>query len=56
MHPIRIIIPLVFIALFLVYIVYLILSKKDVKTIQKVLYPGLFFIAVWAVIFFLILK
>lgn len=56
MHPIRLGIPLVVIAIFLVYILYLVLTKKDSKTITRVLYPGLFFIAVWAVIFFLILK
>ncbi len=54
MHPIRIGIPLVLIAIFVVYILHLVLSKKDSKTIKKVLYPGLFFIAIWVVIFLFI--
>lgn len=56
MHPIRIGIPLVMITLFLIYIVYMVISKKDPKSIKKTLYPGLFFIGVWAVIYFVILK
>lgn len=56
MHAIRIGIPIVFIAIFVVSLLYLVLSKKDPKTIKKVLYPGLFFIAVWAIIYFVLLK
>lgn len=56
MHPIRIGIPLVIIAIFIVYLVYMVVTKKDQKAIKKVLYPGLFFIGVWALIFFLLLK
>jgi hypothetical protein len=56
MHPIRVIIPLVFIVLFSLYIAYLLIKKKDKSTVKKVLYPGLFFIGVWAAIYFLIFR
>lgn len=56
MNPIRLGIPLVLIALFIVYILYLVISKKDAATIKKVAYPGLFFMAVWVVIFFFVLR
>jgi hypothetical protein len=51
MNPLRLIIPFFFIVLFIGYVVYMILTKKDVKRIKQVVYPGLFFISVWAVIY-----
>lgn len=56
MHPLRLGIPILLIALFVVYVLYLALSKKDARTIKRVLYPGLFFISVWIVIYFFVLK
>jgi len=56
MHPIRIGIPLVLIAVFIFYVFYLVIIKKDSKKTKSVLYPGLFFIAIWAIVFFLILR
>ena len=51
----RIVIPLALIALFAGYMLYLLLIKKDRKAAAGLLYPGLFFIAVWAAIYFLML-
>ncbi len=52
MNPFRLGIPLILIALFLGYVVYLVVRKKDAKTIKSILYPGLFFIGVWIPLFF----
>ncbi|MCC7524981.1 MAG: hypothetical protein IT250_09170 [Chitinophagaceae bacterium] len=41
---------------FVVYLLYLLLVKKDKKTVKDFLYPGLFFIAVWTVVYFLWIK
>lgn len=41
---------------FVVYLLYLLLIKKDFKKLKAFLYPGLFFIAVWVAIYFLWLK
>lgn len=49
-------ISIALIAIFIIYILYLLIIKGDMKKFKTVLYPGLLFIAVWAVIFFLILK
>lgn len=49
-------IPIGLIAIFLVYLFYLLLIKKDKKKFKAVLLPGLFFIAVWAVIYYLWLR
>lgn len=35
------------------YLLYLLLIKKDIKTFKAFLYPGLFFIAVWLLIYYL---
>ncbi len=56
MHPVRIGIPLVIIAFFVIYIIYLVVSKKDKQTILKALYAGLFFTGIWAIIYFMILN
>lgn len=50
------IIPIVLIAVFIVYVLYLFIIKKGIKKLKTVLYPGLFFIAVWAVIYYFLLK
>lgn len=52
----RIMIPLGLIAIFIIVILYLLLIKKDPKSAGNLLWPGLFFIAVWAAIYFLLLK
>jgi hypothetical protein len=43
-------------AVFIVYILYLLLIKKDIKKFKAVLFPALLFIAIWAVIYFALLK
>jgi hypothetical protein len=49
-------IPIGLIALFIAYVLYLLLIKKDSKAFRMVLFPGLFFTAIWAVIYFFWLK
>lgn len=49
-------IPIGLIAVFIIYILYLLLIKKDRKKLKAALYPGLVFIAVWAVIYFIWLR
>ena len=49
-------IPLGLIAIFAVYILYLVFIRKDWKKAQTLLYPGIFFIAVWAVIYYFMLR
>ncbi len=49
-------IPIVLIAIFLAYILYLFPFKKDAKKAKAVLYPGLFFIAIWIGIYYFLLK
>lgn len=49
-------IPVGLITIFIAYVLYLLLFKKDLKKFKAVLYPGLFFIAIWAVIYYLLLK
>jgi hypothetical protein len=43
------------IVVFIIYVLYL-LVKKDMKRLNTVLYPGLFFIVLWAAIYFFLLK
>jgi hypothetical protein len=52
----RFFIPLILIAAFAVYALYLLLIKKDRKQLKAVLYPGLFFTAVWGVIYWTLLR
>ena len=53
----RLIIPIVMIALFLFYVLYLAFIKKELrKNLTTVLYPGLFFIAIWGVIYYELLN
>jgi hypothetical protein len=49
-------IPIGLIAIYIVYLLYLLLVKKDIKKINSILYPGLFFIAIWVFIYFFLLK
>lgn len=49
-------IPFGLIVVFFGYIIYLLLIKKDIKMFKTVLYPGLFFIAIWAVIYSFLLR
>ena len=44
-------IPLGLIAVFVVFILYLLIVKKDRKQVKAFLYPGLLFIGVWAVLY-----
>ena len=43
-------------AIDIVYVLYLLIVKKDIKKINSILYPGLFFVAIWGVIYFFLLK
>ena len=49
-------VPIGLIAVFIVYILYLLLIKKDRKLFKSVFFLGLFFIAVWVIIYFFLLK
>lgn len=49
-------IPIGLIVLFIAYVLYLIITKKKLKNHKQILYPGLFFIGVWAVMYFFLLK
>ena len=49
-------IPIGLIAIFIVYVLYLLLIKKDIKKLKSNLNPGLFFIAIWVVIYYFLLK
>ncbi len=49
-------IPIGLITIFIVYVLYLLLFKKDLKRFTAVLYPGLFFIAIWTIIYYFLLK
>lgn len=52
----RLIIPFFMIIVFLLYVLYLALIKKELKkNLYSVLYPGLFFIAVWGVIYYVLI-
>jgi len=50
------IIPIVLVTLFFFYIFYLLLIKKDIKKLKTIVFPGLFFITIWAVIYYFLLK
>ncbi len=45
-------IPIGILALFIIYILYLLIVKKDIKKFKEVLYPGLFFLAIWGIIYY----
>ena len=48
-------IPVGLIAIFALYLIYL-LVRKDTARLKIVLFPGLFFIFLWAAIYFVFLK
>lgn len=41
---------------FIAYVIYLALTKKLKQNISTVVYPGLFFISVWAGLYFLVFR
>lgn len=45
-------IPIVLIAIFIAYALFLLLVKKDIKKLKTFILPGLFFMAVWGVIYY----
>lgn len=45
-----------FLIVFIVYVLYLALTKKLKQNIITVVYPGLFFISVWAGLYFLVFR
>lgn len=50
-------IPVIMIAVFVLYVLYLAIVKKNLKSkLQTVVLPGLFFIAIWGVIYYTLLK
>lgn len=48
-------IPLGIITIFVGYVAYLLLVKKDLRQFKTVFYPGLFFIGIWVLLYLLIL-
>ena len=52
----RLYIPIALAVLFLAWILYRLLKKKDLKKQLNNLYVGLFFFAVWAVIYLFFIK
>ena len=48
--------PIIFLIVFLFWILYRLLIKKDLRQNLNSLYAGLFFVAVWAVIYLLWIK
>ncbi len=50
-------IPIGLIIVFIAYVIYLAVVKKNLKSkFKTVVLPGLFFIAIWIVIYYFILK
>lgn len=49
-------IPIGLIAVFIVYVLYLLLFKKNIKRVKSVLELGLLFIAIWSVIYYFLLR
>jgi len=53
----RLFMPIIFTALFVLYVLYLAIVRKNLRQNKHaVLYPGLFFIVVWGVIYFELLR
>ena len=49
------VIPLILTAIFIVYVLYMALIKRNIKAkFQTVVMPGLFFIVIWVAIYFLV--
>lgn len=52
----RLFFPLIMTILFVLYVLYLAIIKKELKkNLFTVLYPGLFFMAIWGVLYYFIL-
>ncbi len=49
-------IPIGLLAVFIIVLVYLLIFKKDMRRFRMVLYPGLFFTAIWVVIYYFMLN
>jgi hypothetical protein len=49
-------IPVGLILILILFVLYLLIIKKDMKQLKTILYPGLFFIAIWAVIYYVLFK
>lgn len=50
----RLVFPIVFAVLFIGWLLYRLLIKKDIKKQMNTVYLGLFFFAIWAILYFLI--
>ena len=49
-------IPIGLLAVFIITLVYFLILRKDMKRFKMVLYPGLFFMTIWVVIYYFMLK
>jgi uncharacterized BrkB/YihY/UPF0761 family membrane protein len=49
-------IPVGLILILILFALYLLIIKKDMKQLKTVLYPGIFFIAIWAIIYYVLFK
>ena len=47
----RLLIPIIFVVLFLGWFLYRLIIKKDIKQQLNTVYLGLFFIAIWALMY-----
>jgi high-affinity Fe2+/Pb2+ permease len=52
----RLFIPILFFAIFIAWVLYRLLIKKDLKQNLNSLYLGLIFIGVWVLIYYFLLK
>ena len=52
----RIFTPIIFIVLYVAWILYRLIIKKDLKKNLNTVYLGLFFIGIWAILYWVILK
>ncbi len=53
----RVFMPIVLTAIFLIYVLYLVFVKKESKTkLKSVIYPGAFFIVVWGLCYFALVR
>jgi len=56
MSPIRIIIPFVFLLAFIIWLLFRLFIKKDLKKNTNNLIIGIIFMVVWGVIYYFLLK
>lgn len=52
----RIFIPLIFVAAFLLWALYQLLIKKELRKQMNVVYMAMFFFGVWAILYFVLFK